>query len=208
MRRRAASSSLHQATGDVAWLELAEQLLDVVLRHFRDDATGGFFDTADDAEALVLRPQDPSDNASPSGWSAASGALLTYAALTASERHRAAAEESLVALVAARRASTRGSPAGGWPSPRPGSTGRARSPWSERRTTRAPPRSLGAARRSTAPGAVVRGRAARLGRPAPARPTARRRAAPAAYVCRHFVCDAPTTDPAALAALLSPSRRP
>ena len=39
-------------------------LFDVVLRHF-GDGRGGFFDTADDAEALVRRPQEPADNATP-----------------------------------------------------------------------------------------------------------------------------------------------
>ena len=91
--------ALHQVSGEDRWLDAAGALLDDVLDRFRDTATGGFFDTAVDAERLVLRPQDPTDNASPSGWSAASGALLTYAALTGSDRHRAAAEESLAALV-------------------------------------------------------------------------------------------------------------
>ena len=54
----------------------------------------------------------------------------------------------------------------------------------------------------TAPGAVVA-----VGEPGAdgsrCSPTGRWSAgAPAAYVCRHFVCDAPTTDPAALAATL------
>ena len=42
------------------------RLLDAALTQFRAD-DGGFYDTADDAEALVARPRDPSDNASPSG---------------------------------------------------------------------------------------------------------------------------------------------
>ena len=50
-------------------------LLDVALDHFRAD-DGGFYDTADDAEALVARPRDPSDNASPSGLSAMVHALV------------------------------------------------------------------------------------------------------------------------------------
>ena len=85
---------LHQATGEATWLERAGALLEVVLTHFGDGA-GGFFDTADDAEKLVRRPQDPTDNASPSGASSAAGALLGYAALTGSSRHREAADAAL-----------------------------------------------------------------------------------------------------------------
>jgi uncharacterized protein len=85
---------LVQATGEARWLEPAGQLLDVALDHFRA-GDGGFYDTADDAEALVARPRDPSDNASPSGLSATVHALTTYSALTGSGRHRQAAEEAL-----------------------------------------------------------------------------------------------------------------
>ena len=69
----------------------------MALTRFRAD-DGGFFDTADDAEALVARPRDPSDNASPSGQSATIHALAMYAALTGSGRHRQAAEEALATV--------------------------------------------------------------------------------------------------------------
>ena len=74
---------LHQVTGEAAWLDLAGLLLDVAVRHF-GDGEGGFFDTADDAPALVRRPKDPADGAEPSGWLAAAHALIGYAALTGS----------------------------------------------------------------------------------------------------------------------------
>ncbi|WP_404816889.1 thioredoxin domain-containing protein [Streptomyces thermolineatus] len=86
--------TLYAVTGETAWLELAGQLLDAVLRHFTGD-DGSLFDTADDAEQLIRRPQDPTDNAAPSGWTAAAGALLSYAAYTGSARHREAAERAL-----------------------------------------------------------------------------------------------------------------
>jgi uncharacterized protein YyaL (SSP411 family) len=94
--------ALHQATGDARWLASAGELLDFALAHFADDsgsggvaAGGGFFDTADDAERLVRRPKDPTDNAAPSGSSALINALVTYSALTGSLEHRAAAETAL-----------------------------------------------------------------------------------------------------------------
>lgn len=81
-------------TGDPVWLERARAVLDRALAHF-GDGTGGFFDTADDAEALVVRPQDPSDNAHPSGASALFGALVSFAAVTGERRYRDAAEAGL-----------------------------------------------------------------------------------------------------------------
>jgi uncharacterized protein YyaL (SSP411 family) len=87
--------ALAWATGDGVWVDRAGDLLDTVLAHFAAD-DGGFHDTADDAEALMVRPRDPSDNASPSGHSSVVHALLGYAALTGSGRHREAAEKALL----------------------------------------------------------------------------------------------------------------
>ena len=86
--------ALHQATGSAHYLRVAGSLLDTAVPRF-GDGRGGFYDTADDAEALIQRPQDPTDNATPSGSSALAGALLTFAALTGSLAHRTAAESAL-----------------------------------------------------------------------------------------------------------------
>ncbi|MGJ9413023.1 thioredoxin domain-containing protein [Aeromicrobium sp. CF4.19] len=81
-------------TGDPVWLRRAEALLDRVLDHFVDPE-GGFFDTADDAEQLVVRPQDASDNAHPSGTSAVAHAFLAAAAVTGEQRYREGAESAI-----------------------------------------------------------------------------------------------------------------
>jgi uncharacterized protein YyaL (SSP411 family) len=86
--------ALHQATGSAHYLRVAGSLLDTAVARF-GDGRGGFYDTADDAEALIQRPQDPTDNATPSGSSALAGALLTFAALTGSLPHRKSAESAL-----------------------------------------------------------------------------------------------------------------
>jgi uncharacterized protein len=85
---------LHQATADARWLRAGGTLLDFALARFADE-TGGFFDTADDAEKLVRRPKDPTDNATPSGASAIATALVTYSALTGSLEHRDRAAAAL-----------------------------------------------------------------------------------------------------------------
>jgi len=92
-----AFSALAEATADGIWLERSGALLDVALEQF-SAGDGGFHDTAHDAETLIARPRDPSDNASPSGHSALTHALLRYAALTGSGRHRDAAEAALASV--------------------------------------------------------------------------------------------------------------
>ena len=67
---------------DVAWLTDARWCADELLRLFHDEASGGFFTTGTDAEALIVRPQDFFDNATPSENSLAADALLRLAALT------------------------------------------------------------------------------------------------------------------------------
>ncbi|WP_326842458.1 thioredoxin domain-containing protein [Streptomyces sp. NBC_01558] len=197
--------ALASVTGEGVWLEFAGFLLDHVLAQFTDAESGALYDTAADAEQLIRRPQDPTDNATPSGWSAAAGALLSYAAQTGAEPHRAAAERALGVVKALGPRAPRFI---GWglavaeallDGPREvavvGASG-------DPATT--------ALRRTallgTAPGAVVA-----FGVPESdelpllaGRPLVDGR--PAAYVCRHFVCDAPTTDPEELrATLISPN---
>jgi uncharacterized protein YyaL (SSP411 family) len=91
--------ALHQATGEPRWLTEATALLDIASAHFAvDGVPGAYHDTADDAETLVQRPSDPTDNASPSGASALAGALLTASALAGPDRaarYRDAAEQAL-----------------------------------------------------------------------------------------------------------------
>ncbi|WP_028659540.1 thioredoxin domain-containing protein [Nocardioides insulae] len=89
--------ALAQATGEATWLARATGLLDVALDLFAAD-DGGFYDTAADAEELLARPRDPSDNASPSGFSALLHALVTAHALTGEGRYRDAAERAVATI--------------------------------------------------------------------------------------------------------------
>jgi uncharacterized protein YyaL (SSP411 family) len=90
--------SLYQATFDARWVEEARALADELLGRFWEPEEGIFYDSAADAERLVVRPRDINDSATPSGTSAATMALLRLAALTGEERYRAVAERSLEGL--------------------------------------------------------------------------------------------------------------
>lgn len=81
-------------TGDPLWLHRARGLLDQVTGHFADPE-GGFFDTSDDSESLVMRPKDVSDNASPSGTSAVVAAFIAFGAVTGESAYLEAAESGL-----------------------------------------------------------------------------------------------------------------
>ncbi|HEY3996213.1 MAG TPA: thioredoxin domain-containing protein [Mycobacterium sp.] len=91
--------ALYQLTADAAWLTAATDLLDTALAHFADpQQPGRWFDTADDAERLMLRPADPLDGATPSGASSITEALLTAAHLVdgdRAERYLRAATDAL-----------------------------------------------------------------------------------------------------------------
>jgi uncharacterized protein YyaL (SSP411 family) len=56
--------------------------------HFWGDVTSSFHDTADDAEPLVVRPRDPTDNATPSGTSLAAELLARLADVLADADYR------------------------------------------------------------------------------------------------------------------------
>ena len=93
--------ALYQLTADETWLTTASELIDIALLHFADpQRPGRWFDTADDAEQLVLRPGDPMDGATPSGASSITEALLTAAHLVdgdRAERYLRAAADALSA---------------------------------------------------------------------------------------------------------------
>jgi uncharacterized protein YyaL (SSP411 family) len=175
--------ALHQVTGEPRWLELSSLLLDAAGKHFAD-GQGGFYDTADDAERLVRRPQDPTDNATPGGHSAIAAALVTYSALTgdADKRHQG---ERAVASVA--RLLERFPRYAAWSA----ATAEALLAGPLEIAVVDAPSLAAVARRATSPGAVVV--------TAGASPLLAGRPSGAAYVCQGFVCDAPTTDAAELA---------
>lgn len=64
---------------EIRWLHAARQLALVMLEEFWDEQSQQFYDTSRDAERLVTRPHDPTDNASPSGTSLAVDLLLRLA---------------------------------------------------------------------------------------------------------------------------------
>jgi len=88
--------SLYEATFDPSWLDDLHGLLTEMLTAFWDDTAAAFFDTAADQEKLVVRPQDVTDNAVPSGTSMAVDVLLRAGMLFGeqawSERARVALE--------------------------------------------------------------------------------------------------------------------
>ena len=90
---------LYDADFEPAHLLLAGELAGQILAHFADPA-GGFFLTADDAEALIVRPKELYDGALPSGNSAAAVLLQRLWRLTARERWREAAQKRLGSLCA------------------------------------------------------------------------------------------------------------
>jgi uncharacterized protein YyaL (SSP411 family) len=188
---------LAQVTGEEEWLILAGMLLDVAIQHFSDGA-GGFFDTADDAPALIQRPRDPADNAEPSGWFAVANACVTQAALTGVADYRVIAEAALAVVSAVAPRSPR---AVGWGLVAasallagPLEVAISTEPGDDRL-----PHWRRVALLGTSPGLVVVAGEA----DADGLPLLRDRPAidgePTAYVCRGFVCDAPVTALAAMA---------
>jgi uncharacterized protein YyaL (SSP411 family) len=70
--------TLYQSDPNPEWYAQALKLADQMVAHFTDPG-GGFFDTRDDHEALLVRPKDIQDNATPSGNALAVTALLQLA---------------------------------------------------------------------------------------------------------------------------------
>ena len=193
---------LYEATFEERWFDAARDTADELLRRFADAEHGGFFSTADDAEALIARRKEIEDHPIPSGSSSAALGLLRLSLLTGEARYEDAAVSHLLlvhplcaehpqafahALLAldlhvgpARELALAG--------PDAGVTELARVARARLR-----PRMVLAGRtdggRSRVP--LLEGRRAVDGQAA-------------AYLCERFACHAPVTDAAALEALLAP----
>ncbi|SDR94458.1 hypothetical protein SAMN04488543_0800 [Friedmanniella luteola] len=195
-----AATRLAAALRDPVWLARARELLEDVLELFDDDGAG-FFDTAADAERLFARPQDPTDNATPSGLSSAVHALRLFAELTgedawAERADRAAASAGGLVRQAPRYAGwlladavsrLRGIPV---QVAVVGPAGPDRDTLVSTAHRHVPAGSVVVAGLGDDDGfALLADRQARDGRPT-------------AYVCRHFVCRLPVTSPEELVAQL------
>ncbi len=192
--------TLFQVTGDSAWLYTGSELIGMALAHFADpDRPGRWFDNADDAEQLMVRPADPLDGATPSGASLIAEALLTAAHLVDgewAERYGQAAAETLLAhsplLARAPRS------AGHWLAVAEAAV---RGPLQVAVACDDPGSPLLASARRMAPGGAIV-----VGGPVDTSPLLagrdRVRGADAAYVCRGRVCDLPVTDAGELSAAL------
>jgi uncharacterized protein YyaL (SSP411 family) len=93
--------ALYQTTFDERWFAWAHELADLMLAHFHDAENGGFYDTSDDHEALIHRPKDLQDNATPSGNAMAAHVLLRLSLYTGEMRYWDVAETAVSALYGA-----------------------------------------------------------------------------------------------------------
>ena len=192
--------AIYQLTAEAAWLDRATGLIDLALDRFADpDRPGRWFDTADDAEQLMVRPADPVDGATPSGASSIAEALLTAAHIVdagRAGRYGEAAAETLLAHSPLLARSPRA--AGHWLAVAEAAV---RGPLQVAVATAGADSELLVVARRMAPGGTVV-----VGGPVDSSALLagrdRVRGSDAAYVCRGRVCDLPVTGVAELAEML------
>jgi uncharacterized protein YyaL (SSP411 family) len=198
---------LYEATLEVRWFDAARETADAMIARFADDERGGFFTTSDDHEELIARRKDVGDHPIPSGNSSATYGLLRLAALTgvgeyedravgtmrvfapAALQHPEAFGHLLqamdfhiskvreVALIAPANGAGDGATLG---------------------------ELAGVVRSAHRPHVVLAGGPEGSDRPELLRERPAVEGRPAAYVCEHFTCQAPVTEPGELAAALGP----
>ncbi len=100
---------LYATTFDPDCLLEARTMAKQILQHFSDPDGGGFYLTADDAEALITRPKETFDGAIPSGNAVAALVFLRLGRLCAEPRDEAAADRQLSFLAGSMRRAPMGS---------------------------------------------------------------------------------------------------
>ncbi|MGH2991297.1 MAG: thioredoxin domain-containing protein [Solirubrobacterales bacterium] len=196
--------TLYEATFEARWFDAARDVGDEMVERFGDRERGGFFTTAEDGEQLIARRKDIDDHPIPSGNSAAAYGLLRLAALTGEHSyeqhavgvfrllHGAATRQPQALAHLLQALSFHLSPVKEVALVSPSGDGGADAL-----------RNLAAVVRSAhRPNLVLAG--GPEGTEKPELMLERRAVAgmPAAYVCEHFACRAPVTEPDQLAAAL------
>jgi uncharacterized protein YyaL (SSP411 family) len=195
---------LYEATLEVRWFDAARETADTMIERFADDERGGFFTTSNDHEELIARRKDVGDHPIPSGNSSAAYGLLRLAALTGERDYedRAVGTMRLFAPAAARHPDAFGhllqaidfhlSPVREVALVAPSNGGASTGLDDLARVVRSAHR----------PHVVLAGGPEGSERPELLRERPAVEGKPAAYVCEHFACKAPVTDPQQLAAEL------
>ena len=91
-------TTLFETTGEFRWLTKALAFSVVMIKEFWDEDGGGFFFTGTSHENLIVRSKDFFDNATPSGNSVAALVLLKLALLSGNEKYRDIATATLGAI--------------------------------------------------------------------------------------------------------------
>ena len=197
-----AALAMYELTFEVRWLSRARETCTAMERWFWDEKARAFFDTASDAESLITRPREVTDNAVPSGTSMAVELLLRLAELDADDARRARATWVLETLAEpmARFGSAFGHLLGAAEMVIHGAVEVAIAGKPERDDTKALLREIS---RRYLPRLVLAGGDAEV---ALMRDRVAIGGKATAYVCRNYVCDAPVTDGATFARTLDEIR--
>ena len=199
--------AVYELTHDQRWVDDARKIADAMIHWFWDDEKGFFFDTAKDAEALITRPRESTDNATPSGTSLAVELLLHLAELQRDPdlRRRAAFTLETLAEAAAKYPSAFGHLLGSVDMELNGAVQIALVGKSDDPAFQALERVVA---EQYVPSMVLAGGAAgREGSVKLLEGRTIREGKPTAYVCRGYTCDAPVTEPSELARQLEGAAR-
>ena len=185
--------TLYESTFEQRWFDQAQALADTMIARFGDPERGGFYSTSDDHEALIARRKEIGDHPIPSGNSSAAMGLLRLSALTGDRAYEQRAESvfHLFARPAAQHPESfahllRALDLHLSPTKEVALIGTDLSDLSKVvRSTLRPHLVLAGGPEATPTPPLLLGRPAIEGRPT-------------AYVCEHFTCQAPVTDPRAL----------
>jgi uncharacterized protein len=189
--------TLYESTFEQRWFDEARALADTTIARFGDPERGGFFSTSDDHEALIARRKEIGDHPIPSGNSSMAMGLLRLAALTGERAYEQQAESvfRLFARPAAQYPEAfahllRAIDFHLSPTKEVALVGNDLSDLTQLVRSRYRPHQVlaGGPQESDTP-ALLQGRTTIEGQPT-------------AYVCEHFTCQAPVTDPQALQELL------